>query len=100
MRGGRSVVGFENMDFGAFGSDEITIDIFSLSNDPFDFELWDGIPGKAESVKLLDGRYHKQMIWNVYQSETYRLSKRMKGLSNLYFVAEDKVHIGDLSCDL
>ena len=34
------------------------------------------------------------MIWNVYQSETYRLSKRMKGLSNLYFVAEDKVHIG------
>ena len=94
MRGGRSVVGFENMDFGAFGSDEITIDIFNLSNDPFDFELWDGIPGKAEGVKLLDGRYHKQMIWNVYQSETYRLSKRMKGLSNLYFVAEDKVHIG------
>ncbi|MBR3103679.1 MAG: DUF4982 domain-containing protein [Lachnospiraceae bacterium] len=93
-RGERSVVGFENINFGAYGSDEITIDIFNLSDDPFDFELWEGIPGQAGSEKLLDGHYHKKSIWNVYQPETYHLSRRMKGLSNLYIVAEDKVHFG------
>ncbi len=97
QRGARSVVGFENIDFGSYGSDEITISIFHLSNDPFDFELWDGIPEKEGSNLVLNGHYHKEMIWNVYQPETYKLKKRMKGLGGLYFVAQDKVHIGGFS---
>lgn len=96
-RGARSVVGFENINFGSYGSDEITISIFNLSDDPFDFELWDGIPGKEGSELLLNGHYHKKSIWNVYQPETYRLKRRMKGLCGLYLAAEDKVHIGGFS---
>ncbi len=96
-RGARSVVGFENIDFGSYGSDEITIAIFNLSDDPFDFELWDGIPGKDGSELLLNGHYHKKSIWNVYQSETYRLKRRLKGLCGLYLLAHDKVHIGGFS---
>ncbi|MCR5249297.1 MAG: DUF4982 domain-containing protein [Lachnospiraceae bacterium] len=96
-RGARSVVGFENIDFGSYGSDEISLSVFNLSDDPFDFELWEGIPGKEGSELLLNGHYHKKMIWNVYQPETYRLKRRMKGLCGLYLVAHDKVHIGGFS---
>ncbi len=90
----RSVVGFEKVDFGEYGSDEITIPIFSLSDDEFKFEVWEGIPEKDGSVMVLDGKYRKPMIWNVYQSETYKLTKRLKGITDVYFVAHDKVHIG------
>ncbi len=93
-REARSVVGFENIDFGSYGSDEITLSIFNLSDDPFHFELWEGIPEQEGSEKLLDGHYHKKSIWNVYQPETYKLKRRMKGLTGLYLVAEYKVHIG------
>ena len=96
-RGERSVVGFENIDFGSYGSDEITISIFHLSDDPFEFELWEGIPGSSGSELLLNGHYHKKMIWNEYQPESYKLKRRMKGLTGLYLVAEDKVHIGGFS---
>lgn len=91
-RGERSVIGFENIDFGAYGSDEITMPIFSLSNDEFRFNLWEGIPGAEGSTLVLEGRYQKEMIWNVYQEETYKLSKRLKGITNLYIEANDKVH--------
>ena len=97
QRGARSVVGFEHIDFGSYGSDEITISIFHLSSDPFDFELWDGIPEKEGSDLVLNGHYHKEMIWNEYQPETYTLKKRLKGLCNLYLVARDKAHIGGFS---
>ena len=93
-RGERSVVGFEHVDFGSYGSDEITLSIFKLDDDPFNFTLWEGIPGREGSEKLLDGVYQKKMIWNVYQSETYKLKRRMKGLTGLYLEANDKVHIG------
>ena len=32
------------------------------------------------------------MIWNEYQEETYKLSKRLKGITSLYIEAWDKVH--------
>ncbi|MBQ8138470.1 MAG: DUF4982 domain-containing protein [Lachnospiraceae bacterium] len=91
-RGERSVIGFENLDFGSYGSDEITIPIFNLSSDEFSFNLWEGIPGKEGSSLVLAGKYHKEMIWNVYQEETYKLSKRLKGITSLYIEAWDKVH--------
>ncbi len=93
-RGARSVAGFDNIDFGDHGSDEITIQIFSLSNDLFKFRLYDGIPGSENSECVLDGEYQKPMIWNVYQPETYKLTKKLKGIKSLYFEAGDKVHVG------
>lgn len=96
-REGRSVVGFENIDFGSYGSDELTISIFRLSDDPFEFELWEGVPEAEGSELLLNGFYQKKMIWNRYQPETYKLKRRMKGLTGLYLVAHDKVHIGGFS---
>lgn len=96
-REGDSYVGYENIDFGDFGSDEITIPIFTLSNEEYEIGIWEGRPGEEGSTLLCDGIYSKEMIWNVYQAETYKLSKRLKGITSIYFTAKVKYHIKGFS---
>lgn len=92
-RGEDSYFGFENVDFGEVGSDEITIPIFTLNDDEYSICIWEGKPGEAGSTILCDGKYCKKSIWNVYQPETYKLNKKLKGVTNLYFTADDKYHM-------
>ncbi|MCQ2506400.1 MAG: DUF4982 domain-containing protein, partial [Lachnospiraceae bacterium] len=91
--GSNTWVGYERVDFGPFGSDMITIPIFELDNKPTPFEIWDGIPNEEGSEKLADCIYDKKMIWNEYQAESYKLSRRMKGMRTLCFMFHKKVHI-------
>lgn len=91
-RGADSYFGFENIDFGEIGSDEITIPIFTLNDAEYKLGIWEGIPGAPGSTLLCDGRYSKKMIWNVYQPETYKLCKKLKGVTSIYFTADDKFH--------
>ena len=96
-RGENSYFGFENVDFGEIGSDEITIPIFTLNDAEYKIGIWDGRPGEPGSELLCDGRYSKKMIWNVYQPETYKLNKKLTGIRNLYFTADDKYHFKGFS---
>ena len=96
-RGDDSYVGFENIDFGDFGSDEITIPIFTLDGNEYEIGIWEGRPGDEGSELLLDGRYCKPSIWNVYQPETFRLNRRVKGIISIYFTAKAKFHIKGFS---
>jgi len=86
-----SQVGFADLDFGPFGSDEITLWLFPLDKDPFDFDIWLGMPG--EGSKLATVSYDKGSIWNTYQEVTYKLPKRVAGIQALCFVFRQKVHI-------
>ena len=88
----RSLVGFENVDFGSAGSDEITIPVFALDSDPHRFRIYDGIPSKG-GVLIGDFVYHKPSIWNVYQEDTWTVKEKLKGVHTLCFEFEDKVHI-------
>lgn len=97
LRESETVITFEGVDFGRDGSDEITVDIFGLSDDPYDFEIWRGIPGEADSVLLADRPYHKKSIWNVYQPDTWQLSERLTGLCAISLRVYDKVHIKGFS---
>ena len=92
-REGISYVGFSNLDFGDYGSDEITIPIFSLDDSKFSLQIWEGIPGEEGSEKLAQVIYQKESKWNVYQEETYQLSSRLRGVTSLTFVVERKIHI-------
>nr|MCR5331119.1 DUF4982 domain-containing protein [Lachnospiraceae bacterium] len=96
-RGDDSYVGYENIDFGEFGSDEITIPIFTLDSNEYEIGIWEGRPGDEGSELLLDGRYCKPSIWNVYQPETYRLNRRVRGVTSIYFTAKAKFHIKGFS---
>ena len=84
---------FKGLDFGEYGSDEITIPIYFLSDDPTPIEIWEGVPGEEGAELLLDGVYHRKCIYITYQEETYRLPRRLKGLTTLSIGARDKINI-------
>lgn len=88
-----SYIGYENIDFGGFGSDTITMPIFTLDDRSYEIGIWEGRPGEEGSTLLLNAVYQKPSVWNVYQPETYRLSKRLKGVTSVYFTAKEKFHI-------
>ncbi|MGG1518658.1 glycoside hydrolase family 2 TIM barrel-domain containing protein [Paenibacillus oryzisoli] len=96
-RDGETQVGFRGIDFGAYGSDRITLPIFALTGEPYALQIWEGMPDEAGSELLADVIYQKPSRWNVYQEETYRLSRRLTGITSLCFVLQKKVHIKGFS---
>lgn len=92
-RDGVSGVVFENVDFGEYGSDEVTLPIFALSDEAVKIDIWLGRPYEEGSVLTDTVIYRKPSVWNVYQEETYRLSRRIQGVATIAFVLYTKVHI-------
>lgn len=96
-RDGETQVGYRNLDFGSFGSDEITVPIFTLSDEPYPIQIWEGMPEEEGSTLVADVVYQKPSIWNVYQPETWKLNRRLTGITSLCFVLHQKVHIKGFS---
>ncbi|MDK2823698.1 MAG: beta-galactosidase [Clostridia bacterium] len=92
-RDGETQVGFRNIDFGTYGSDTITISIFALTREEYPIQIWEGMPDEEGSTLLAEVIYQKPVKWNVYQEETYRLPKRLRGVTSICFVLHQKVHI-------
>ncbi len=93
---GRSVITFDNLDFGDFGSDEMSLPIFETGGNPCPIEIWEGVPGEEGAVKLIETVYQKPSIWNTYQADTYKLPKRIKGVSTISLVFTIKVMVGGI----
>lgn len=91
-----SYIGFENVDFGNFGTDEVEISIFTHDRADFVIQLWSGIPGEEGSELILDGIYNKPVIWDVYQPEKYKLKHRIKGTHTLCLLTREFMNIRDL----
>lgn len=96
-RDGETQVGFRDIDFGPYGSNIITLPIFALSNDKYPIEIWEGMPDEAGSSLIDTVFYQKESKWNTYQEETYKLSKRLCGVTSICFVLRQKVHIKGFS---
>ena len=96
-RDGETVICYSDIDFGNVGSDEITIPIFALNDDEYPIRIWEGVPGEPGSEMLADAVYQKPSIWNVYQPETFKLNKRLKGITTISFWLNQKVHIKGFS---
>ncbi|MFP4017437.1 MAG: glycoside hydrolase family 2, partial [Halanaerobiales bacterium] len=96
-RDGETQVGFRDIDFGPVGSDTITIPIFALSSDEYSLQIYEGMPEEEDSELIADVTYQKETRWNVYQEETYKLSRRLKGITSICFVLNKKVHIKGFS---
>lgn len=92
-REGESYICFERIDFGQYGADEITLPIFSLDDEPFIIEVWEGIPHNDHAVQIAILDYQKPSRWNVYQEQTYTLSRRLTGIVSLTFVLHRKIHL-------
>jgi beta-galactosidase len=96
LRNGESHVGFKDVDFGDYGSDEIILPLFPLEKDPFTFEIWEGMT-LENGNKLCTVTYDKGSIWNTYQEVTYKLPRRLRGVTTLCLVFKQKVHIKGFS---
>ena len=84
-REGSCYVGFGNVDFGDFGSDTLTLPIFAMEPEPFELDIWEGIPGEVGSQKLCTVPYTKGSVWDTYLPETYVLPRRLRGVKTLCF---------------
>ncbi|WP_242861499.1 glycoside hydrolase family 2 TIM barrel-domain containing protein [Cellulosilyticum ruminicola] len=93
----QTIIGFNNIDFGSYGSDEITMPIFVFDDRAYDIEIWEGMPYEIGSTKVAQVVYQKPCIWDVYQEDTYKLNKRLKGISSIYFVFNDRAHVKGFS---
>lgn len=96
-RDGESRVGFHNINFGPYGSDEITLPVFALTGEPYGIKIYEGMPGEEGACLVGDVIYQKPSVWNIYQEETFRLNRRLKGITSLCFVLEKKVHLKGFS---
>ncbi|KWX76193.1 glycoside hydrolase [Paenibacillus riograndensis] len=92
-REGESRICFERIDFGDYGADEIILPVFSLDDEEFPVEIWEGIAGEAGASLLTTVSYQKPSRWNVYQEETYKLPRRLTGVTSLSFVLRRKIHL-------
>lgn len=89
-------IGFTNVDFGKFGTDEVELNIFTHDRADYVVQLWLGIPHEAGSELILDGIYNKPVIWDVYQGEKYRLKRRVKGVHTLCLLTKEFINIRDM----
>ncbi len=96
QRDGISWVAYENLDFGEFGSEEVTIPVFSFGGTtPFTF--WEGIP-YAEGSRIIGRRdYTKPGVWNTYIEDTFTLDKRLRGITTFAVELDRKIHMKGFS---
>lgn len=75
-----TVIKFTNVDFGKYGSDEITVGLYHNSDAPIPFELLD------EDGNVLGSYvYHKPRWWNHYQYQDFKLPHKLIGLTSIIF---------------
>ena len=82
---------FENVDFGADGSDEFSVPIFAFE-DKLPLELWDGNPDD-DGIKLLSCEYSAKSWYNHYQANTWKLPRRLTGVHNISLVFTTRLSV-------
>jgi beta-galactosidase len=85
---------YENVDFGEYGSDTIIMPVYRIDDWPLHIEIWEGMP-KAEGSELIaDHEYRLLNRWQVYNTVTVKLNKRLSGVTSLGFAVNGrKIHI-------
>lgn len=86
-----NIIGFEGLDFGDYGSDEVTLSLYYPENTPVPLEIWAGTPGDQDALQLLRTTYQADFVWSSCQSNTYKLPIKLKGLTTLSFVFYNKL---------
>lgn len=86
--GKESWAAFERVDFGSFGSDTVTVPVFANCTTAVNIRFYDGLPSEGGEL-LGEYSYHKDPIWLTYIPETYKLSKKLKGIHTIAIGTDD-----------
>lgn len=84
---------YKNVDFGSFGADEVSVPVFEFNSVPITFTFWDGVPHAQGSQIIGSDVYHKPSKWDVYQEQTFKLDKRLKGICDFAIELTGKTNI-------
>ena len=85
--GDDTTIRFDNVDFGDYGSDLLTLSLFSFRNEEA-VEVW------SEEELLFSGTYSVPSEYNVLQEDTFTLKKRLRGIRSLTFRFEHGLVLG------
>lgn len=88
--------GFENTDFGKFGSDTVTVPIYANCTTPVKIKFYDGIPDEGGEL-IGDFVYHEPPQWLTYKPNTFKLSKTLKGAHTFVMMSSDRYHVKGFS---
>ncbi len=86
-----NIITYSDIDFGDYGTDEITLSIYQFSKDAIAFEIWEGVPGNNDSSLILKSNYQVDPIWCTFQENSFKLSSKIKGIKTISFVFREKL---------
>ena len=84
--------GFENTDFGSMGSDTVTVPIYANMTTPVKIKFYDGIPDDGGEL-IGDFTYHEPPEWLTYKPNTFKLTKKLKGVHTFVMQSSDHYHV-------
>lgn len=85
-------IGFVGLDFGDYGSDEVTLPVNYWADDAIPLEIWEGMPGTQGAELILSTHYQAKLVWATFQPNTFKLLKRLKGIRTVCFVFRNKTN--------
>jgi beta-galactosidase len=88
-----SIITFERLDFGAYGSRELTLPIFATDQGIFDISIWSGIPDENNARLITTVAYDLPQIWGLFQEKTYILPELLRGIQTISFSFKHPLHL-------
>ena len=88
--------GFENTDFGSMGSDTVTVPIYANMTTPVKIQFYDGIPDQGGEL-IGDFTYQEPPEWLTYKPNTFKLTKKLKGVHTFVMQSSDRYHVKGFS---
>lgn len=88
-----SIITFERLDFGTYGSRELTLPIFATDQGVFDISIWSGIPGERSARLITTVTYDLPQIWGLFQEKTYILPELLSGIQTISFSFKHPLHL-------
>lgn len=93
---GYTVIGFDNVDFGSYGSDKITLFVGNSRDKALDIRLWEGNPDDPETnPRLIDTlKFSPNGGWDRFMPQEFTLSERLRGISSVAFTIDKNCIFG------
>lgn len=88
-------ISYHNLDFGVYGTDEITMELFKYMAGPINFQIYANEEGDQETL-LLEGSFDKAAGWMEFNKQSYHLNQRIYGVKKIAIVSCDNFQLKSL----
>ncbi len=90
----RCWAGYSSLDFGKTGAEGLRLYIGNCQNRDIPIEIWDGIPEKDGSIKIMTAMFPHNNGWGSFEPFTFNLPYVIRGMHNICFAISDKCIFG------